>query len=482
MNAIPRLKPRRSPEPGRPFVNRGRELKLVQDKVEIGIQGKLIPLAITCFWGAFGMGKSWLLGELERRHRYTTSETRDSYPTIAARLDLDRTIVPILWRNDQLDRVQVVREIWKQLGSQLGGFVPDPGRASSDEWAKNFVEQVTAWSAKSATPIIMLDSVDDLVTCDEAAFFWLEEHVVERLAITDRVLFIFASRGELQRWRRWLVRRRVDSYRLTGFDTETAGQEVGANPDVSQVLFRHAFGHPLVTEHLGTTLEEQGVNLHKATQVEQIIDPSLVLGVLRGVIAEILKEVPEQSAELARYISVLRWVGVEPIRFLAEDSGIAEGKRGDAYYVDLTRELQAYHLLYWNRDKNYYEPDPVLRRLLAYFLELDEPLRFRAAHRAAFNFHGEHLSQYPQYLARYVPELMYHRAMLARCKLLEPQPPTFWAWWQQFLVDKAPTSPEPWAELIKALGEDKELRNALPAKDYERLCSESQKRADGTAG
>lgn len=482
MNAIPRLKPRRSPEPGRPFVNRGRELKLVLDKVEIGIQGKLIPLAITCFWGAFGMGKSWLLGELERRHRYTTSEARDSYPAIAARLDLDRTIVPILWRNDQLDRVQVVREIWKQLGSQLGSFVPDPGRASADEWAKNFVEQVTAWSAKSATPIIMLDSVDDLVTCDEAAFFWLEEHVVERLAITDRVLFIFASRGELQRWRRWLVRRRVDSYRLTAFDATSAGQEIGANPDVSQALFRHAFGHPLVTEHLGTALERQGINLWEATQVEQLIESSLVKGVLRQVIGEILTEVPVLTAKLAMYASVLRWVSVESICFLAEDLAIAEGKRGDAYYSNLIRELQAHHLLYWNRDKNCYEPDPVLRRLLACFLELEEPMLFRAAHLAAFNFHCEHLSQYPQYLARYVPELAYHRTMLARCELLERQPPTFWAWWQQFLVDKAPTSPEPWDELIKALAKDKELRNALPVKDYERLCSESQKRADRTAG
>jgi len=482
-----KLQPRRFPEPGRPFVNRGSELKLIGEKLDVGIQGKLMPSVVTCFWGAFGMGKSWLLRELERRYKYAGLKAVGSHPTIAARLDLNREILPALWRDDQLNREQLIRELWKQLASQIETDVPDLRRASADEWAEAFVNEVTMWSARSATPLIMLDTVDDLVRLDERTFFWLEQHLVERLAMTDRVLFVFTSRGALRRWQRFQVRRRVDLQRLTAFDAKTAGEEVKANPAVSEALYHHAFGHPLFTEWLGTALENQGINLRETGKVERLIEPSLVQTILREMIGEILKTVPELPAKLARYVSVLRWVSVEPLRFLAENMDLVEPGRGDAYYLDaLIAELQAHHLLYWNSNKNTYEPDPVLRRLLAYFLELDEPTRFYEAHLAAFDFHRSHLSEYPQYLARYVPELAYHHAILDRCEPREAQPPILRVWWEQFLSEQAPAHPEPWAELVEALEQDAELRDVLPVRDYELLYSDARRRgtkpADSRSG
>ncbi len=483
MNMTPKLQPRQSPQPERPFVNRDRELKLVRDKLDIGILGKPMPSVVTCFWGAFGMGKSWLLIELERHYVCAGPQIIGSHPTIAARLDLSQEILPVLWQDDRINREQFIRELWKQLASQVGTDVPDLERTSADEWAEAFVDEVAAWSTKSATPLIMLDTVDDLVTLDESTFFWLEKHLVERLALTDRVLFIFASRGELRRWERFQVRRRVDSHRLTAFDAQTAGEEVKASPAMSEALYHHAFGHPLVTELLGTELEKRGISLQEAGKVEGLVDLAPVQAILREVIDKILKPVPEPLEKLAKRASVLRWVSVEPLRFLAESSGLVEPGRGDAYYLDdLIGRLQAHHLLYWNSDKNSYEPDPVLRRLLTYFLGLDEPTRSYKAHLAAFNFHRGHLSEYPQYLARYVPELAYHRAILDRCELWDPQLPTLQAWWEQFLLKRVPTSREPWTELIEALERDKELQGMLPVEDYERLYSEAEKRAAGVDG
>jgi len=485
MRSDSQLQPRRSPEPGHPFVNRQRELTLVERKLARGIRGEVMSSAVMCFWGAFGMGKSWLLMELERLYQRTDPQLHGSgsHPTIVARLDLNREISSTLWQDTRINREQVIRELWKQLACQLGTEVPDVERASADEWADAFVNEVTAWSARSATPLIMLDTVDDLLRLDEPTFFWFEQHVVERLTITDRVFFIFTSRGELRRWKRFQVRRRIDSHRLTAFDAETAGKEIKASTAMSEALYRRAFGHPLITDFLGTALERHGVCLQELERVEQLIEPPLVQTILGKVIGEILKDMPEQSAELAKPASALRWVSVEPLRALAEPLGLIEPGHGDAYYLDdVIGKLQAHHLLYWNSDKNTYEFDPTLRRLLAHFLELDEPTLFFDAHRAAFDFHRSHLNELPQYLARYVPELAYHRTTLYRCERLEQQLPTLQTWWGQFLSQKALPTPEPWAELVQAFDQDDELKETLSGEDYERLYSEAHRRAVGMKG
>ncbi len=204
----------------------------------------------------------------------------------------------------------------------------------------------------------------------------------------------------------------------------------------------------------------------------------MVQSVLRDVTGEMLRGLSELPANLARLACVLRWISVEPLRFLAERMRLLKESRGDAYYLDLIARLQSHHLLYWNSVENSYEFDPVLRRLLAHFLELGTAAQFGAAHLAAFDFHREHLGQYPQYLARYVPELAYHRTILTHCQLPEAQPPALRDWWGQFLQDsRAPRHPEPWAELAQALEHDQELHDLLPAEDYTHLHSEAKQRA-----
>jgi hypothetical protein len=355
--------------------------------------------------------------------------------------------------------------------------VPELERINPDVWAENFVKWVTQWSSRAKTPVIILDTVDDLVAHDENTFFWLEEHLVERLAITDRVLFVFASRGELQRWRRFQVRRRVDSRRLKAFDADLASQQVKANREVSQLLYGYACGHPRLTEHLGTALEKSGADLQVTESVEPVLAPPLIQPVLSDVVDEVLRSVPEPTARLARCACVLRWISVEPLRCLAEELSLINRGHGDAYYLDhVIGVLQAHHLLYWNSDKNCYESDPVLRRLLANFLELDTPAQFGQAHLAAFEFHRRHLADYPQYLARYMPELAYHRTIF-NGSTLESQLPT-WSQWLDEFMKKAPSHPEPWHELAEVLDRDQELKETLSADDYDRLYSTAYRRAN----
>ncbi|MEW5872802.1 MAG: hypothetical protein AB1894_26320 [Chloroflexota bacterium] len=469
------LQPRRTPEPERPFINRKPEIKLIIDKLKQGMLGKQMPSVVTCFWGAFGMGKSWLLIELERRcHELSASGKHNSHPPVVARLDLNKQIVPVLWLGDQLNKELLLRELWKQLAKQMGTGLPESERISAEALADAFVKQVSTWSAQSATPVIMLDTVDDLLELDEPAFGWLEEHLVEPLAMTDRVLFAFTSRGELWNWKRFQVRRRVDLWRLAAFDAKTAGKQLDLNPEIIHIFYRHAFGHPLFTEYLGTALENQGLSLRSAKEDDLTIEAALLEEILNQVVQEILKTVPEKLRTISQYTNVLRWVSSEPLRFLAEKLELVEPGRGDAFYLDsIIGELQAHHLLYWNGGKNCYEPDPVLRRLITSKLELDNPQYFFKAHQAGFEFHQKHLAEYPQYLARYIPELAYHRAVLERCSSLEEPAPAFANWLESFLKI-APRNPEPWEALAKALEQDHELAEVLSLEDRSLLISETR--------
>jgi len=467
----PRLHPCRTPAPRRPFVDREDELTFIEAKLQPAMRGERMDMAVTCFWGASGIGKSWLLGEIERlyhRHEMLGAVAR---PPVSARLDLDRAVGGALWQNDCLDLALIVNELWLQLAQQLGATALEIGESTIEDYAMRFVEQVTGWLAR-ATPVILLDTMDSVVQDDENAFFWLEEHLIEPLALTDRVLFVVAGRGELRRWRRFQVRRRVDVRPLSSFDVENAGKEVSASPAVSHALYRHAFGHPLATEYLGAILEERGVNLSEASDedIAAALEPDVVRAALGAAVSRILERAPASLAQLARCAGVLRWVNVEPLRAVAQGLKLAGSDGGDAHYLDLIGQLQTQHLLYWNVDAASYEFAPALRSLFAHSLELDDPVGFAAAHLAALNYHRKHVEAFPQYLARYVPEAAYHCAVLSGSHQLPSGTPAFAVWWEGFLA-RAPADAEPWEELDAAIAKDVELQKIMDSAGYELLCA-----------
>ncbi|MGC8781150.1 MAG: hypothetical protein ACP5UQ_09830 [Anaerolineae bacterium] len=463
-----RLQPRRNPDPLFPFRDRDSEKEIIRAKLQQIAQGEPGALPVMCFWGPAGTGKSWLLFELERLYRRDgLASSHFSRPTIAARLDLDRTIPSPLWRDGRLERARLLQELWRQLAQQIGAAMPDIGNLALETQADALVHQVTAWLDRF-TPVILLDTVDDLVREDEESFFWLEEHLIERLALTDRVLFVFAGRGELRRWRRFQVRRRVDLFPLVFFDPLTAGQAVGAGPEVSRVLYRHAFGHPLATRFLAERLLDCDIDLQTASEEEvvRVLTPSLLQMVLQQTTDHILAKVPKALLPLARVAATLRWLNVEPLRYLAERVGTdalgwdPSGK-SDAYYLDLIGQLQSGHLVYWDIGKGVFAFPWATRSLLAHELELSKPQLFQEAHIAAYSFHRGHIEAFPAYLTHYLPEVAYHWGILRK---LEPSPKVidFPVWWHGFIGQGKLGDVEMLEELKGIIEADTELQEVWP--------------------
>ncbi len=471
-----KLQPRPAPEPGYPFVNRKKELKLIEDKLSNARRGDHIAMNVVCFWGTFGIGKSWLLHELERCYRRSAQAGEESHPTAAVRLDMAPERVPVLWQGDKLDVRQVIYEFWKQLALQVGAHAQEPDQISAEEYARDFVQQVTNWSG-SVTPILLLDTMDSVVHKDEQAFFWLEEHLVEPLALTERVLLVFASRGELRRWQRFQVRRKVDPCRLEAFSVRTAGREVQASTAISQILYRQTFGHPLATEYTGRLLQEQGMNLKTASvqEIEEALTPELMQMTLRHVTEQVFGQVPPLVSRLACDLSILRWVNEDALRKLVIDLGLDLGR--GPLHDDPIGALQSYHLLYWDTELSSYTFAPTVRRLLARSLELDNPAEFSKAHCTAYRYHQEHLDKAPLLLAHYLPEAAYHYAMAGRSGALLADVQGFESWWQGFLSERAPAEGGPWKELARTVKNDVELKEVLSTEEYERLYVQARERA-----
>ncbi|MGB8648471.1 MAG: hypothetical protein WCF84_24760 [Anaerolineae bacterium] len=493
MSLIAKLVPCKTPSPNRPFVDRQVELKLVADKLNIGTRDDVMPSVVTCFWGGFGSGKTWLLKEFERLYHRTVDDPQSSYPTIAARLDLSPEANPALWLKPldasgvRLNVGLLVQELGKQLANQRGTAPPNWESLGAEERAREFASQVMRLLA-TTLPILILDTMDSVVSEDEPAFFWLEEHLIEPLAITDRVLFVFASRGELRRWKRFQVRRRVDSHRLTDFTIKTAGEAVLASTEVSQVLYRHAFGHPLATEYLARQLqEEEHIDLQHAdlAEVRDAVTP-FVKPTMDAVSMQVLARVPQNLVSLAQVASVLRWVNVGPLRKLVEDLKLEQSQDdSDGHYMDLIGKLQALHLLYWNSETASYRSPPAMRRLVAYGLRLDDPDRFQRAHVSAYQYHCDHLEKYSQFLLNHVSELIFHYASLAAVGSFPENVPCLEDWWNDFLRNNPLASAKEWDEVLEALEEDAELRQTLheAGKEfiYDTVISDARKHGTSSA-
>lgn len=465
MSESARLQPRRNPDPIFPFRNREFEKDIVHSKLRHLSRGEPGALPVLCFWGAAGIGKSWLLLELERlyrRHALPSSDLREK-STIAARLDLDQSVSSSLWREKRIDRGRLIHEMWRQLAEQVGVVVPDIQDKPLEEQADALVRQVTAW-LEYFTPVLLFDTVDDLVRDDEESFFWLEEHLIERLALTDRVLLVFAGRGELRRWRRFQVRRRVDLFPLVSFNPTEAGEAVGAGPQASKVLFRRAFGHPLATRYLAELLLARGVDLKTASEeeVDRLLTPSLQQVALRQVTDHILAKVPEAVLPVARAAAVLRWVNVEPLRHLVEATSVEPVGRNDAYYLELIGHLQASYLLYWDIGKGVFVFPWAIRNLLAENLRLSNLQLFQKAHSAAYAFHRWHTDTFPAHLMHYVPEAAYHWGVLNHWELLTPNDVDLASWWKGFVDRKVLDDVDLLVELKGAVEADAELGEVAP--------------------
>lgn len=398
----------RKPSPDFLLVNRKPEQALIQEKLDDGQSGEPMPQAVVCFWGAHGMGKSWLMRKLAERWRMPTpAPWRLKRPASAAYLDVAFTDAPIWLRDgestallgDTLDARGLLAELWRQLREQSG--VPDDiclNDPTDDDWADAFVERVCALAVSAVTPVILLDSVDELVERDLPAFRWLEERVLERLALTDRVLIVLASRGRPTYVRRWQLRRRIEAVQLLAFDEQAAVAQARAAGNLAREIFGYSYGYPLATDFL----------VEMARRGEGRLDEEGLRTALVATVDEILAEVPNvEERRAVLVLSALRRVEAPAMFAVLKAASSPLGRGGEQAMNDLIERLLRLRLLYWDGERKSYGFDATVRQVLGEWLKLAEPATYERVHAAAAAFYaGDEQQAAPPIWS--APELVYY--------------------------------------------------------------------------
>ena len=194
------------------FVGRQDELKAISNKVKEGLAGYPITQPIVHIWGIGGMGKSWFLRHLPGYlSQLLEVADREGRRFVSAMLDFAHKRFST-W--EPLTVAGCLKDIVDQITGQLPTFAegnPPPevkawqaelaavqkaeGGREATTLADRFVDLVRSLSSGSLL-MLLFDSAEVL---GEDDMFWLESHVIEPIARTDRVVFVIAGRKEVPR-------------------------------------------------------------------------------------------------------------------------------------------------------------------------------------------------------------------------------------------------------------------------------------------
>ncbi|MEE8392447.1 MAG: AAA family ATPase [Anaerolineae bacterium] len=383
------------------FVARIREVALASQRVSTR-QGKG-DSRITCplieFYGATGQGKSWLLSHLRAEFRHDPQS--DSPHPFSVLIDL----------GDFPDREHssaLLQALANQLGEQVGAETV-PSVEERDEVAAEALGKYLHDLGRELVPVLLFDTADQ---ADDEFLDWIEEHLIYPAIRGDAVIFVFASRTRL-RWKKFEVRRRVESRELGSFERPQTGEQIeqlrGEKPDGETItaLWNYSFGHPLTTRviydtlcHFNPDAPLDGVETWEEKLVQVVYDL-----IEKHFFASVKQR---ELRELIWNICVLRKFNVAHLREFAD---IEEQNA-----LSRINELVASTLVRWSSEDGGYVFDPVVRQILARNLQMREQERYLKQHEAAAATYERWIQKYPRNAGDFLIEWMVHQTEVWRVK------------------------------------------------------------------
>lgn len=441
------------------FVNRKRELELIEEKVE---QGRLkIPISepLVNFWGVGGNGKTWLLRHIQHIYCYNGNQSATiDKPTLPIYYDFQRAEAEAAERLD-LFVASYTHRVQEEIEEQLPVAATPQALTETEETPEALVNILLTLSEKYV-PLLLFDTTERI-----AADLWtqLEQNIFEPLLDSERVLIILSGRHRAPRWRRVDVRRRATTTAAGHVQpfTKPMQQEqllkLGLDPaeakGVVQTIYPLSGGNPYLARRLATTPEEP-------------------LPILEAYLSDVLATIPQELHLYLQKVAPLRFYRLEAVRFMLEADTESEKKYPDVRLLQILRHLESEtDVVWWDNGRNAYVTAPVVRRVLNQVLRLENESQFRRLHQQALAMYWELTARYPENSPVYLAEICFHQAILDR---LQETPPAQLTDFQRVLNQAKTLSLDKRMILPRRIAEDTELADLLPAEQYRQIKTELQ--------
>jgi len=370
-----------------------RRNSLMQRVVDLCMQVKVngkFSTSVLEFYGASGVGKTWLLGLIRDE---IEDKFKDKFSSVHY-IDLEREIFSAA-QKDNLPPGQYDK-------SQL------------DENALRTLLDLPPTSEDVSTPkVVLLDNTEWLSLCPD--FKQRLEDVILPYVRAEKVLFVLAGRYML-RWKQFSIRYRLQQIEVLALTPKEAGELVGkyVEPDeklTEKIYYNYTWGHTLATAEILKTIAEVGeedLNHQAGPALEKAVSHFLTY----------LRKLPQDTSkdELCKLLVAGTNIRVFSAATFKDfyQQYYRENVQSIGGFQKAMRDLQLATLVTWSNEWGGYIVDQPVRYVISSWLRLNRTEVFRALHSSAQRMYEKQVQQHPMVFPFGTTECLYHGAWKAK--------------------------------------------------------------------
>lgn len=417
-----------------PFVNREKEMHLVEEKFNILLDEKSLirtPIPIIQFNGISGIGKTTMLQRLKQ-------------------LCNDRQL-PYIWADASQGALTFAHEIINQIIKDNQQITPEDLQTPD-----RFVAAARGLLQKS--PLVML--LDSLDMANTEQLRWIEA-LLRDLVRDNRLFVILASKKPLLFESERSVTRKLKTFQLKPLDRDSCESYLNAlvnESEVRDVIFQWTLGYPLAINVMVQAISENRLDPRKKPDDKKLLSIMTEHIVNHGVLAN----VQQSSQEFEWYqmilalLSVPRRFNLKMIQRIIESFAPQYALQGSLAYLSLPRKInQKTDILLWDTARAGFSIELPIRHIFLMKLKIEQPQVYYELH----SFLAQTNRQLADFVSgsdrlRYLQEYLYHSAHASDTQSL---PQTL----ERTVLQISQESQESLAQFHEEYAQDEELRKVL---------------------
>jgi hypothetical protein len=373
------------------FINRKRETQMVETLVsEVALtlrsQGQPRSPRVMVFTGERGLGKTWLLHQIEH-----IVCQKSNLPVKCCYLNLKEY--------QGLDPLVAIRRILNDI-ARSSLEMADQMELGAGELSQTVIQKI---GQVFGDQIFML-LIDHVYESKWELLGALETFVLAPLVVRPNVVLVMAGRGKAFPWaQRELV---VPSVELAPFNLEDTQRQLDENPGEAQAVQSISRGVPLANFYL-----------RRGTSADDLL----------GYIEDILEVIPEDERPISQdsliALSILQAFDEtrlkEMLAIYQDRPEWAEAPYGRLRQIKETLFRSGFAA--WMPTARGNVLQETTRRILEKYLKLKAPRKWGEMHQKAIDIYHDYLQKYPNGTERWNLEIDYHQDQLAHHSPVSPE-------------------------------------------------------------